>query len=242
MPIADYERPPLHEEVMTAWEAGYTGTFGGRTTVGLALYVNDLDDNINFSRLPNDYDPYTAASPPPGWPLPPQVLTLLASRGIYYPRTAYTYKNLGPIRQRGLEVSLEHSFSRALSGWANYSWQDNPVVLDPAAGQEPFPVGEISLPPSHRFNAGVSWRGARAWGSLAVNYTDEIFWSDVLGDAYAGYTDSFARVDASLGLRWARGRLSTALEVTNLLDEEIQQHVFGDILKRSVTLEVVVKP
>ena len=38
----------LTEESLTAYEVAYTGTFGGRTTLGAAFYVNDLDNNINF--------------------------------------------------------------------------------------------------------------------------------------------------------------------------------------------------
>src|SRR4029079_14077005 len=96
----------LVEESMTAWEAGYSGTFG-RTTLGLTVYLNDQDDNINFVNLAPNVDPYTSQNPPPGWPLPPQILDLLAARGIYLPHTAATYLNLGPIRNKGVELSID---------------------------------------------------------------------------------------------------------------------------------------
>ncbi len=41
----------LKEEHIDAFELAYTGTFGGKTTVGLAVYQNDTDDNINFTYL-----------------------------------------------------------------------------------------------------------------------------------------------------------------------------------------------
>ena len=79
------------------------------------------DDSINFVSLPRSLDPYTAANPPPGWRLPPVVLALMAQRGILLPRTAFTYLNLGPIRQTGLELWLEQQVSRSLAASVNYS-------------------------------------------------------------------------------------------------------------------------
>jgi outer membrane receptor protein involved in Fe transport len=53
----------LKEESLTAYEIGYTGTFANKTTVGLAYYINDTDDNINFiTDLCRKR--YTASNPP----------------------------------------------------------------------------------------------------------------------------------------------------------------------------------
>src|SRR6202008_1929732 len=115
-------------------------TFHTRTTVGAAFYVNDRDDSIAFTPLPNNLDPYTPAHPPPGWPLPPSILDLLAQRGIYLPRTGFTYLNLGPLREKGLELSVDHRISGGLSTFAHYSWQGNPSVT---AGPNPDPPAEL---------------------------------------------------------------------------------------------------
>ena len=45
----------------------------------------------------------------------------MAQRGILLPRTAFTYLNLGPIRQTGLELWLEQQVSRSLAASVNYS-------------------------------------------------------------------------------------------------------------------------
>ena len=71
LPIGSTPQPKLTEESVTAYEIAYTGTIKKRSTVGFAFYVNDLNDSINFVQLPSNLDPYTAANPPPGWPLPP---------------------------------------------------------------------------------------------------------------------------------------------------------------------------
>ena len=99
LPIGNAAQPELVEESLNAYEVAYTGAFR-QTTFGAAFYVNDLHDSVNFSQLPPNLDPYTAANPPPGWQLPPAVLTQLAANNIFLPRTAFTYLNLGPIRQK----------------------------------------------------------------------------------------------------------------------------------------------
>src|SRR5262249_23224839 len=104
LPIGTTPQQELTEESLTAYEVPYTGTIHN-TTLGVAVYVNDQDNSINFTQLAPTADPYTAANPPPGWgtasfPLPPSIIAVLAQRGIFHPRTAFTYLNLGPIRQK----------------------------------------------------------------------------------------------------------------------------------------------
>jgi outer membrane receptor protein involved in Fe transport len=247
IPIEGHVRPAMTEESLTAYEVSYTGTFADRTTIGIAFYINDRDDNINFSPLPNNFDPYGPTNPPPGWdqrfaPLGLQtargILAVLASRGIFFPRTAFTYLNLGPLRNQGVELSIDHRFSDSVTAFANYSWQDDPEVKD---SDNPFPTGELGLPPTNRFNAGLNFNDDRFLGSVAVNYTDGAFWSDVLSSPYHGFTDSYTMVNASFGVKWANGKITTSVKATNLFNEDIQQHVFGDILKRSIVGELRLK-
>ena len=75
-------------------------------------------------------------------------------------------------------------------------------------------------------------------GSGSVNYVDKALWTDVLTSAYSGYSDAYTLVDASIGRKWANGRITTLVKATNLLNRDIQQHVFGDLIKRSVNFEV----
>jgi outer membrane receptor for ferrienterochelin and colicins len=235
LPIGSTPQAHMKQESLTAFEGAYTGTFDGRTTLGVAFYVNEMDDNINFVQLPFNLDPYTAANPPPGFPLAAApLLAAVAQVGFFLPRTAFTYMNLGPIRQQGVELSVDHRLNSTVNTFANYSWQGEPEVLD---DPNPYPVIELSLPPTHRFNIGGTYSGRRLLGSLVVSYTDKGFWTDVLNSAYHGFTDAFTMVNGSFGVRW-NNRVTTTIKSTNLLNREIQQHVFGDILGRSVTAEV----
>ena len=233
LPIGSTAQEPLKQESLTAYEVAYTGTVRDRTTLGLAFYVNDMDDSINFVQLPSNRDPYTAANPPPGWLLPPAILAAMAQQNIFLPRTAFTYLNLGPIRQRGLELSADHRFDGGVNGFANYSWQSEPDVLD---DPDPYPVIEISLPPTHRFNLGGTYAGTRLLGSLVVSYTSKGFWTDVLNSPYHGFTSAFASVNGSFGVKLT-DQITTTIKSTNLLNRRIQQHVFGDLIGRSVMVE-----
>jgi outer membrane receptor protein involved in Fe transport len=235
LPIGTTAQGPLKEESLTAYEVAYTGTIGGRTTLGVAFYINDMDDNVNFVQLPNNLDPYTAANPPPGWRLPPVIIAQMGQLGIFLPRTAFTYQNLGPLRHKGVELSIDQRVNRAVNLFANYSRQSDPEVLD---DPNPYPSIELAIPPSNRFNLGGTYSGSRLLGSLTVNHTDKSFWSDVLTSDFHGYTDAFTMVNGSFGVRWNDGRITTSIKSTNLLNRQIQQHVFGDILGRTVTAEL----
>jgi outer membrane receptor protein involved in Fe transport len=238
LPIGSSARDELQEESVTAYEVAYTGTLEGRTSIGIAFYVNDLDNSINFTQLSPALDPYTALSPPPGWQLPPAILAVMAQRGILLPRTAFTYLNLGPIRQKGIELSVDHRIARGLSAYANYSWQGDPDVLD---DPQPYPLQELALPPNHRFNLGFNYDGPRFLGSGSVNHSGRAFWSDVLTSSFHGFTDAHTLVGGTFGMKWNQGRVTTLVKLNNLLNDDIQQHVFGDILKMSALFEVRVK-
>ena len=122
-----------------------------------------------------------------------------------------------------------------VSTFVNYSWQDDPEVLD---DPNPYPVIELALPPTHRFNIGGTYSGTPP-ARLAVRQPTPTRASgrDVLDSPYHGYTDAFTMVNGSIGFKWNR-RITTSLKSTNLFNKQIQQHVFGDILGRSVMAEV----
>jgi outer membrane receptor protein involved in Fe transport len=241
--------PELKEESLSAYEVAYTGTLGGRTTVGAAVYVNDSNNNIIFITTPTVIASvglpalYTSRNPPPGWPFPPSLLDLPPLRAVFnrVPAT-YSYLNLGPLRQKGLELSVDQRFSDDVSGFANYSWQADPKPLGPGPGQLRYPIPEISVPPHHRFNAGLSLNTRRFLGSASVNYVSRAFWKDVLSSlGFAGFTEPFTMVNGSFGVRWADGKVTTMVKATNITNSNIRQHVFGDIIKRNIVGEVRVQ-
>ena len=146
--------------------------------------------------LPTDADPYTAQNPP-------QVLTFMALAGAVLPRTAFTYVNLGPTQQVGTELWVEQRISRSASAWFNYSWQDEPQILE---SDNPYLSTELSLSPTHRVNVGASLDGSRFLGNASVSRATAAFWSDVLTPEYHGYSDGYTMVNGSFGVKWSGGR------------------------------------
>ncbi len=230
-PIGAVGNPDLKQETMTAYEIGYTGVVLKRATVTAAAYWNNTKDGIYFT--PNGA--YTAANPPPGWPLPPAVLTLLALNNppVVLP-SSFTYLNLGNVKDKGIELGVDGAVNRYLNVFTNYSYQWMPVAEDLPAGTS---INDINWPAKNRFNAGFDFNYARLIGNMSVNHTDSAYWQDVLDVRYAGVTKPFTTVNAGVGVKWAGNRVVTSLKVMNLTNEDVQQHIFGDIIKRQVVGE-----
>ena len=214
----------LDQETLTAYEIGYSGVIRNRAIVSAAVYWNNTDDAIRFTPVAA----YSAANPPPGWPLPPPFVPpgALPSR--------YTYVNLGKVKDKGIELGADAAVNSAVTAFANYSYQWKPEVEFPA----PFSVDDVNWPAKNRFNAGFGVNRGRYLGNFSVSFTDEAYWQDVLDARFAGTTDSYTLVNGSFGLRWLGERVITSVKVTNLTNQEVMQHIFGDVLKRQVVGEV----
>ena len=100
-----------------------------------------------------------------------------------------------------------------------------------------IPAGEIGVPPSHLANIGGGWNGESFFVNGNVTYQDSAIWRDVLDARYWGPTESFTSVGALIGYRFSEN-ITLSVTGTNLLDERIQQHVFGDIISRRLTAKL----
>jgi iron complex outermembrane receptor protein len=234
----------LEAEVIDAVEIGYSAVLGGgRTRVDLNVYRNETDNLISNNPpvealLEAGIDPYyTSDNPPPGWPLPPFALDFLAQLGVFLPSTVQIL-NIGAVRNEGIELSASHRFEDGWTVYGNYSYQALPELLDPVGDPDRPQSQTVSTPPEHRANLGVSYTGPTYLGSVTVNHTDEAFFAQGLNPSYLGYSDAYTIVGATFGRRWMDGRLTTTVRAVNLFDEAAQQHVFGDVLRRTVMLEL----
>ncbi len=228
-----YGNDELVEDKVESYELSYTGAIPNGL-VSLSWYRNDTDDNINF--VP--FAAYSSNRPPPGWSeagLPVAFIDALASGGISLP-AEFSYFNLGPLRYEGYEFSIDYRFNEMFDGNFNYSFQDTPEILAADPGEQ-FLEAELSLPPENRINLTLNYAHERLNANLNVNYIDEAFWTDVLDSRYHGPTDSFTLVNVSVGYTWMN-QLKTMLKISNLTDDEIQHHVFGDVLRRQINVEL----
>ena len=229
LPIQSVGNPDLKEQSLDAFEVGYTAILANRATLSAAFYVNRTKNDIFFTEVPAAR--FRAGNPPPGWPLPAAVIALVP--GASFP-ARFTYQNFGRVTQRGLELGIDGTVMRAVNAFANYSWQGEPEP-------DGFDLSELNIPPEHRINAGVSFSAGRLLGNLSVNYSSEAFWQDVLDARFHGRTDAYTIVNGGFGVRWLDDQLTTSVKVINLANDDVQQHVFGDVLKRQVIGELRVQ-
>jgi iron complex outermembrane receptor protein len=216
----------LKETTVDAYEIGYSGVVAqGRAMVSAAFYVNKTKDDIFFTELTDQR--WTATHPPPGWPLNPAFIAFTPLKA--FPAT-FTYLNFGKQTQKGFELGVNSTVSRHVGVFANYSYQATPKAN--------FALTELNLPAKNRFNIGFNFNQDRYLGDLNVTYSDSAFWQDVLDDRYHGTTKAYTLVNGGFGVKWANNRLTTAVKGTNLANQTIQQHVFGDIIKRQVVAEL----
>jgi outer membrane receptor for ferrienterochelin and colicin len=213
--------PNLKQETLTALELGYAGTVGRRATVSASVYWNRTRNGIFFTQVAS----YRPQSPPPGWPaqIPTAVLALIPG-GL---PSQFSYRNLGTVIDRGIELGLETAVNRYVNAFINYSYQADPDV-------DGFDPSEVNFPANNRFNLGANFSRSRVFGNVSLNYTDDAYWQDVFDARYAGVTDAFTLVSGGFGVRWLGDRVVTSIKATNIGNQEIQQHIFGDIMRRQV--------
>ena len=240
----------LVEQQVDAFEVAYTGVIAKRATVTAAFYYNKSKDDIFFTQVGR----YLPGNPPPGWTatlgpflpggaaqaalvlaaLPPACnpasLATCTTGGL---PSEFSYRNLGTVKDKGFELGVDAAVNRALNVFANYSYQFEP---DPD-----FALEEVNLPPTNRVNAGFNFSQGRFLGNMSVAYQDEAFWQDVLDSRFHGTTDAYTQVNGAFGVRWMDDKITTTIKFNNLFDEEIQSHIFGDILRRQVIGELRVQ-
>ncbi len=221
-PIRAVGNPDLKQETMRAFEVGYTGVIRRRATVTAAVYWNKTEDAIFFTQIAS----YSPSAPPPTWPagFPTFPLALIPPPGL---PSAFSYRNLGTVKDKGIELGVDTSLNRYVNVFTNYSFQADPDV-------EGFDPSETNFPANHRFNVGFD--ASRGWllGNFSVNYVSSAYWQDVLDQRFAGSTDAYTLVNGAVGVRWMGDRITTSLKVNNLANQEVQQHIFGDLMKRQV--------
>ena len=78
----------------------------------------------------------------------------------------------------------------------------------------------------------------RYLGNVSVGYVADAYWADVLNQFYFGPTNAYTTVNLGTGLRWGENlKYTIMLKVSNLANTPIQNHIFGDILRRQITGE-----
>jgi outer membrane receptor protein involved in Fe transport len=224
LPINITGNPDLQEQSLDAFEVGYSASIG-RTILSAAFYHNWVKNEILFTEDPTGR--YTATNPPANWPLPPALINFVPGQSL---TGRFTYMNFGKSTQQGFELGANSQVNDEFNLFANYSWQGKPDPKD-------FDLSELNIPAKHRFNLGAGWAPGRFLTNLSISYSGAAFWQDVLTDPYHGTTDAYTLVNAGVGYRW-NDQFTTSVKATNLGNDDVQQHVFGDITKRQIMAEL----
>jgi iron complex outermembrane receptor protein len=217
--------PALREEHVDAYEVSYTGIFMNNTTVSAAYYFSRLEDEILFGPTQE----WALTNPPPGWALGPTAWGAVQS-SAHFPQT-FSYTNLGVERNRGFEFGIDSNVGHGASVYMNASYQRRPVAN--------FNIRETNHPPEYRFNAGLRIDTGRYNGSFGLASSTSAYYQDVLDLRFSGTTDAYMLVNCSFGARFGRdNRFQPMIRVTNLANIDVQQHIFGDVLKRTIVGEL----
>lgn len=225
----------LEAQTLDAYEASYSASLAaGRAHAGVAFYLTDSRNDMILTQTGS----YSSQTVPPGWPLPPFVLDALIAGNAFGPGlglpSVLSFQNLGEVRNKGVELNFDAQPLHRISTFANYSWQAKPDPKD-------FPISKINLPPTHRFNAGITGDYQRFLGDISVAYTSKAYFRDVLDATYAGYTKPFTVINTSVGVRLSGENVVFVVKIRNLANEPVQNHLFGDLLKRQVVGQLVLR-
>ncbi|MDQ1346658.1 MAG: outer rane receptor for ferrienterochelin and colicin [Acidobacteriota bacterium] len=239
----------LVEEHLTAYEIGYVGSFDNGVTMTIAAYHNVTEDSIDFytSQVYGPTNLPLGLIPPP---LPPSLAfcflfpagtgpATCPNRGLA-PNPAigftgipsdFSYRNIGETTDQGVEFTLQQRIGTDWSWFANVSWQDEPSFkgIDDAETSQ-------NRPPEWRGNLGLSFDNGGFFVNTNVNYQDEAYWADV--PLAVGFTEAFTQVNLAVGFRLLDERMTLQVIGSNIFDEDIQQHYYGDILSRKITGQV----
>ena len=114
----------------------------------------------------------------------------------------FTYRNLGTVKDKGIELGVDASVNRYLNVFVNYSYQADPESRASTRARIETSTCRpttASTPASTSTTAGTSATSRSATAARP-------YWQDVLDQRYAGTTDAFTLVNGAFGVRWVARR------------------------------------
>ncbi|MFN7975898.1 MAG: TonB-dependent receptor [Acidobacteriota bacterium] len=142
---------------------------------------------------------------------------------------SYTYVNAGSASETGIELSAELYLSERLGLFGSYAYTDtsqSDEVSDVAASNK------ASLTLQYVRRKGFQ-------GSLAVTYSDKLFFPPSTAFYRSGTVPSYTLVNGSACYSFLKdGALSAGIRGTNLLDHKHREFIAGDIIERKVIGEI----
>jgi len=170
----------------------------------------------------------------------------------------FQYENGARTENHGVELGGAWSGRSGVSVSLSYSYQDVPrsdgvpmderievVREETAAGMDLDGDGLVAdtrafvnIPARHRLSGTVQLARPRWTAAATVDHIAETFWQDVLTPDFWGFVPRYTLVGLRGSYLWPRQRLRLGAQVTNLFDDRIQQHIYGDIIGRRAGLSL----
>jgi hypothetical protein len=234
------------QENTNALELGYTGVINNRATVSAAIYYTKNTDEIFFTQTGR----YRAGNPPPGWRgagaaaaagqqalgvlevLPPA--TARCCRPARRARPAGCRRSSATATSAGHQQGLRTGHRRRGQRGAERVRQ----LLVPGAARPELRHRRGEPAAAEPRQPRLQLLEGPLPGNMSYTWVDNAFWQDVLDARFHGPTDAYSQVNGAFGVKWGGEKLITTIKAINLLNEDVQSHVFGDILKRQVIGEV----
>ena len=224
-------------------EAGYRGILGERTYLTVDIFDTEIENFIrtgipNVGTVLGRANPdYPAYAPPAG--LPPEVaLALVATLqagplGAFFPFLSnpvadepvyafITLANTGKLKNRGVELAIEHSLDDTWSLDFNYTWMD----FDFDEQLPEAPLGFNS--PESQGNLGVQYLDDRLAAALRVRWVDSFRFTEGVVN---GIVESYEVVNLVASYQ-VSDRAEVGVNISNLLDEDHYEVFQGDLMGR----------
>jgi outer membrane receptor protein involved in Fe transport len=241
MPILARGNSALDVEKVKSHELGYAGIFGGKVYLTVDVYKSRMNDFVT-DLLPAvntaDFPRYTV---PGTLPVPVQQgiegflrAALCGSptsdcarrAGISTvggrPALVFSYTNAGEVETQGGEIAINYYVTNNWIVDANYSHFDFDVISSL--------VGDRLLPnaPEQKFNAGLSYRGAKFDAKVTYRWVEEFDWA---AGVFVGTVPQYDIVNLAANYRIGE-RFGLGVDISNLFDDEHWEAFGGDLLSR----------
>jgi len=141
------------------------------------------------------------------------------------------------VKQQGLELGFDSAFGPSMTYYLNYSYMAQPEPTFPGLTATQA-LAEINLPAKHRFNYGVSTSIWKIFYTVDASFIGETFWQDVLDSRYSGKIPKQVVSNLIIGTKFNHDRATLQARVNNMGGAPVQQHIFGDVMKRSFMIEL----
>lgn len=234
LPILALGNSALDVEKVTSHEVGYAGIFGGKVFVTLDLYKSEMEDFVT-DLLPAVNPAFPTYVVPSTLPAPVQagVTAFLAGalgparraglttvNGL--PALVFSYANAGEVETQGAELALNYYVTNNWIVDFNFSHFD----FDVKSQQ----TGDRLLPnaPEKKFNAGLSYRGAKFDAKIAYRWVDEFDWA---AGVFVGTIPQYDVVNVAANFR-ITPMFGVGADISNIFDDEHWEAFGGDLMSR----------